>query len=371
MQSTWEREWDEVSNLLCVRLDSMGDVLMTEPAIRALKESRPDRRLTLLTSPAGAEAASLIPEIDEVVVYRAPWMKTETNGAPGDLEFIDGLKAYGFDGAVVFTVYSQSPLAAALALYLAEVPRRLAYCRENPYHLLTHWLREEEPENLQRHEVRRQLDLVASIGCTTESEGIQIAISEDHRAEARTAIANAGIDPDRPWLIVHPGASAPSRRYRADGFAEVIRRLTGDHELQVMLTGSPDEADLLARIQNESGLPEESIAIDLTLGGLAAVVEKAPLLLSNNTGPVHLAAATGTPVVDLYALTNPQHTPWQVASRVLSEDVECRWCYSSRCPQDHHACLDSIAPETIVGAVIELKAAQEIADALLGVQTAA
>jgi ADP-heptose:LPS heptosyltransferase len=84
------------------------------------------------------------------------------------------------------------------------------------------------------------------------------------------------------------------------------------------------------------------------------VIQQAPLLIANNTGPVHIAAAVGTPVVDLYALTNPQHTPWQVPSRVLSHDVECKFCYRSVCPQGHHHCLDLVEPQAVVQASLEL-----------------
>jgi ADP-heptose:LPS heptosyltransferase len=95
----------------------------------------------------------------------------------------------------------------------------------------------------------------------------------------------------------------------------------------------------------------------LTLGELAALIERASVLVSNNSGPVHLASALGVPVVDLYALTNPQHTPWQTPHRVLFRDVECRWCYRSVCPQQHHACLLGVAPGEVVQAALELRAA--------------
>jgi lipopolysaccharide heptosyltransferase II len=366
MNMGWTADWSQAKNLLCVRLDSMGDVLMTEPAIRALKEDHPERRITLLTSPSGAEAGALLPSIDDVITYRAPWMKSATDGADNDLEFVRELRNRGFDGAVIFTVYSQNPLPAALMLYLAEIPLRLAHCRENPYHLLTHWVEEEEPEHLQRHEVQRQLDLVGRIGCSTENEAIQLKLSNAHRLEGRDAIRSAGIQTSRPWMVVHPGASASSRRYSSEGFAEVIRRLTFDEEIQVVLTGSSEESLILDEVQRASGLPTYAVVRDLSLGGLAALISEAPLLLSNNTGPVHLAAGVGTPVVDLYALTNPQHTPWHVASRVLYEDVDCKWCYSSQCREQHHACLDNLRPDDIVAAVLELKAAQEVAAELLG-----
>lgn len=98
------------------------------------------------------------------------------------------------------------------------------------------------------------------------------------------------------------------------------------------------------------------LAGETDLAELAALLAQAPLLIANNSGPVHVAAAVGTPVVDLYALTNPQHTPWMTPDRVLSHDVSCKDCYQSVCPEGHHACLRAIAPERVLEAARELLA---------------
>src|SRR5439155_20400525 len=139
--------WDQARNILAVRLDSRGDVLMTTPAIRALTHTADGRRITLLTSSVGAEVGRLVPEVDQTIVYDPPWMKaTSWRGPSADFEIVDVLRSKHFDGAVIFTVFSQSPLPAALMCYLAEIPLRLAHCRENPYQLLTEWVPETEPE---------------------------------------------------------------------------------------------------------------------------------------------------------------------------------------------------------------------------------
>src|SRR5206468_719409 len=135
-------------NVLCVRLDTLGDVLMTTPAIRALKESgEGPRRITLLTSPAGVEVARLVPEIDYVITYEAPWMKAtpQRHTAATEYAMATQLRAARFDAAVIFTVYSQNPLPAALLCYMAGIPLRAAHCHENPYQLLTHWVPDPEP----------------------------------------------------------------------------------------------------------------------------------------------------------------------------------------------------------------------------------
>jgi len=154
--------------------------------------------------------------------------------------------------------------------------------------------------------------------------------------------------------VVHAGASAPSRRYPPELLARACRELADAHAVRLLFTGAAGERQLIEEIRGRVESPSESLAGTLSLAELAALLEAAPLLLSGNTGPVHLAAAVGTPVVDIYALTNPQHTPWQVASKVLSHDVPCRWCYRSICPEGHHLCLRGVAPETVVTAVLEL-----------------
>jgi lipopolysaccharide heptosyltransferase II len=351
-----DHSWRSAGRILCVRLDTLGDVLMTGPALRALREGAPGCELTLLTSPAGAAVAELIPEVDELIVYEAPWMKATAarTGAASDRELIDALAARGFDAAAIFTVYSQSPLPAALICQLAQIPLRLAHCRENPYQLLTDWVREIEPEQGVRHEVRRQLDLVAAVGAATADERLAVTVTSPARAAVHSLLDAAGIDRERPWAVVHPGATAPSRRYPPQSWSEVCRTLQAEHGLQLVLTGDGGEAGLVEAVRAGAGVPAASLCGRLDLAELAAVLDAAPLLLAGNTGPVHLAAAVGTPVVDVYALTNPQHTPWEVPSRVLSHDVPCRWCYGSVCREGHHLCLRGVRPAQVVTAALEL-----------------
>lgn len=348
--------WEQAERVLCVRLDSVGDVLMTTPAIRAVRESRPGRRVTLLTSPAGAEAARLVPEIDDVAVYEAPWMKATPPRADGaaDRATVDRLRSRRFDAAIIFTVYSQSPLPAALLCRLADIPLRLAYCRENPYQLLTDWVPEPEPERFIRHEVRRHLDLAARAGYVTADERLSLRVPERARRRAAGLLADLGLNPERPWAVVHPGATAPARRYPPESYAKAARLLAEGAGWQIVVTGGRGEEDLVEAVRAGMGAPSVSLAGRLSLAELAAVIALAPVLITNNTGPAHVAAAVGTPVVDLYALTNPQHMPWSVSSRVLSHDVPCRYCYKSVCPEGHHRCLRLVTPEQVAAAALDL-----------------
>jgi lipopolysaccharide heptosyltransferase II len=362
--------WDTAEKVLAVRLDTLGDVLMTTPAIRALKESNPRRHVTLLTSASGASAAALVPEIDDVIVYEAPWMKGSSDSVVGpDRAMIERLRQGNFDASVIFTVYSQNPLPAAMMCYLAEIPLRLAHCHENPYQLLTDWIPDREPGRLIRHETQRQLDLVAAIGCRTADARLSLHVPDSAQHRLFDLLSRIGLDPLQPWAVIHPGATAASRRYPPEQFAQVASQLAGEHEIQVVFTGTVAEQALVDKIRMEmrfaarrAGNPllprAYSLAGALRLDEMAALLREAPVLISNNTGPVHMASALGTPVVVLYALTNPQHTPWMTSYRVLSHDdphdVPCKFCYKSVCVAGHHNCLRLIPPREVVSAALDL-----------------
>jgi lipopolysaccharide heptosyltransferase II len=334
----------------------LGDVVMTEPALRAVKQAAPRRRVTLLTSRSGAEAVSLLGGVDEVLTYDAPWMKSTAprENAYDDENFIAELRRMRFDAAVIFTVYSQNPLPAAMLCYLAGIPLRMAHCRENPYQLLSHWVRETEPENGVRHEVQRQLDLAAEAGGRLDDSRIKLRVRAAHIAMALQQLKTAGVDLAATWIVVHPGASAASRRWPPEFFAEAAEELCRGAGLQIVFTGGAGECSLVEGVQGLMSCESFNLTGKLNVPQLAGLLSQAPLLLANNTGPVHLAAGAGTPVVDLYALTNPQHRPWRIPSRVLSFDVPCKNCYRSVCPEGHHACLRNVTPREVVAAVLDL-----------------
>jgi lipopolysaccharide heptosyltransferase II len=347
--------WQQARKILCVRLDSLGDVLMCTPAMRALRESLPGSTLTLLGSPSGVAAAPFIPELQGAIVYQAPWMKgSRPHHCRDDAALIALLATRRFDAAVIFTTYTQSALPAALLCQLAGIPLRLAHCRENPYQLLSDWVEDPEPKMMVRHEVQRQLDLVKRVGCRTRELGLSFTPRGADLAAAQAILARAGIAPGRHWLLLHPGASAASRRYPTALWAQAIRQLAQATGLPMVLTGSSAEADLVDEIRDASGLVLPSLAGQLDLGQLGALMRLATVVVANNSGPAHVAAAVGTPVVDLYALTNPQHTPWKVRNRVLFQNVPCRFCFKSTCPEGHHACLAGVRPERVVDAVRSL-----------------
>ncbi|MCX6215322.1 glycosyltransferase family 9 protein [Spirosoma sp.] len=349
--------WKDGLRLLCVRLDNLGDVLMTTPAFRAIKTTWPATHLTLLTSSAGAAVAELVPDIDQVLSFDVPWVAGQQQQPDRVISLADRLRGHNFDAAILFTVQSQNPLPTAMLCYLAGIPRLLGYCRENPYQLITDWVPDPEILVATRHEVVRQLELVREIGCQTSNRRLSLTPSIADQQRVRQQLTNAGLDFQRPWLVLHPGVSEEKRRYPAEKFVQALLPLMQDSGYQVVLTGSRQEQSLTSQIQHRLAGRALDLAGQLGLGELAALLAEAPLLLANNTGPVHMAAALGTPVVVLYAKTNPQHTPWQVPNRVLYFDVPANLRSKNKLLQQFPEPAEPAAsPEAIVRAVHDLMA---------------
>src|SRR5438067_10152582 len=241
------RMGSQVKRILAIRLDNLGDVLVTTPALHAIKTSLPGATLTLLASPVGAQVAHLNPDLDDVIVYEAPWMdpwhKLPQN-SQREQQMIALIRERQFDGAIIFTSFRQSSLPAAYLCYLADIPLRLAASIDGPGSLLT--TRHKHPERMM-HEVERGLDLVGAIGFTTEELDLVLAVPDEARAHIVDLLADHGIDHYAPLIVVHPGCSMPARTYPWEMYAQVVNLLVEQLGAKVILTGAEDERELVER----------------------------------------------------------------------------------------------------------------------------
>jgi lipopolysaccharide heptosyltransferase II len=313
--------WANCKNILVVRADNMGDLVMSSPAIRALKESF-QANITVLTSSMASGIARHLTAIDDVIIYDLPWVKAETTiTSESFFDIIAQIKARQFDAAVIFSVYSQNPLPAAMLTYLAGIPLRLAYCRENPYKLLSDWIPDTEPYTEIKHQVKRDLDLVARVGAVTTDDSLTLSVPGHYWDSATAKLQSAGVNLHEPWIILHPGVSELKRQYPAEHWIAIAKATINDLGYQVLFTGGPAEKALTDLLQAATGQHSFSVAGLLNLQEFIQLIKHSPAVVSVNTGTVHLAAAVDTPIVVLYALTNPQHFPWKSKGRVLLFDV--------------------------------------------------
>jgi lipopolysaccharide heptosyltransferase II len=355
--------WRAARRVLLIRLDNLGDVLVTTPAFHAVRQALPDAELTLLASPVGAQAGRLNPDLNDVIVYRSPQMDPWAqlpHDSQREQRMIETIRERAFDGAIIFTSFRQSSLPAAYLCYLADIPLRHAASIDGPGSLLT--TRHKHPERMM-HEVERGLDLVAQLGMHTDERDLVLKIPANTRhlpdATDHGSLITHHASLGKTLLVVHPGCSTPARTYPPELFAQSIELLVRELGATVALTGAEVERDLVAQIRASLSATAQrntlALAGELEFAHFCALIEAADLVITNNTGPMHMAAALKTPVVALFALTNPpeQWGPWRVPHRVLYHDVPCRICYSRICPYGHE-CLRLVEPEQVLAAAMEL-----------------
>lgn len=330
-------------HVLVARLDNAGDVLLAGPAVRAVAAGA--RRVTMLCGPQGETAAELLPGVDEVLVYDAPWVAFE----PGPLDreetlaLVDEVSSLKPDQAIIFTSFHQSPLPLALLLRMAGVPFIAATSVDYPGSLLD--VRHRIIEDI--HEVERSLDLVGTVGYgLSPGDGGSLAVR-------RSGERPAGLP--ETYVVVHPGVSVPARAWAPERYAALVDALVaGGH--RAVVTGGPGERGLTSRV---AGPPRPEV-LDLggktDLAGLAEVIAGADAIVVGNTGPAHLAAAVGTPVVSLFAPTVPavRWRPWRVPHVLLYRDVPCAGCRARVCTVEGHPCLGGVTVEEVLAALSSL-----------------
>jgi ADP-heptose:LPS heptosyltransferase len=335
--------------VLAVRVDSDGDVLLSGPALRRLRACAD--RLDLLVSPAGTSAAMLLPGIDEVLVADVPW--SGTSPAAPDPEALTALlecvRAGAYDEVVVLTSYHQSPLPMALVAKWAGVPRVVGTSDAYPGSLLDLRHRRmpdgtDDPGHGGGHEVEAMCALV-------EAAGYPCPEGDDDRLRIRPVSAPRHLP--TPYVVVHPTASVPARGIEAGTARAYAERLLADG-WHVLVTAGPGEEPVGRAVTPPGAL---DLAGRTSLTELAGVLAGAAAVVVGNTGPAHLAAAVGTPVVSIFAPVVPAErwAPWGVPSVVLGDQgAACRASRARTCPVPGHPCVSGVTPGEVSAAVARL-----------------
>jgi ADP-heptose:LPS heptosyltransferase len=344
-------------HVLVARQDSVGDVLLAGPAVRAVAAGA--GRVTLLCGPRGRAAAELLPGVDEVVVAHAAWIDPEpqpvTSAGVGAL--VERLVDLEVDQALVLTSFHQSPLPLALLLRMAGVPTIAAISVDYPGSLLD--VRHRLDEDV--HEVERGLSLAATLGyrlAAGDDGGLRV------RRDRPVGVPDLG---DRPYVVVHPGASVPARAWSPERHAALVGALV-EAGRRVVVTGDAGERALTRLVAGGRRVSEEDDrVVDLGgrvgLAGLAEVLAGAEAVVVGNTGPAHLAAAVGTPVVSLFSPVVPavRWRPWRVPQVLVGDQAApCAGSRARVCPVPGHPCLDGVTVGEVVAAVDRLAPIREV-----------
>lgn len=337
--------------VLVARLDDAGDVLLAGPAVRAVRTQA--REVVFLAGPNGGAAAELLPGVDRVVEWRAPWIDhTPPPVSKAQVADLVG-RVHGVDEAVILTSFHQSALPLALLLRLAGVRRITAISNDYPGSLLD--VRHVVDESVDVPEAERMLAVARAAGFELPpGDDGKLAVQRPlpDIGEITGQLLNVGADADKgAYVVVHPGTSAPARTWPADRHRQAVRELAEDGH-RVVVTGT--ERGLTAYVAGDDAADLGGVT---TFAELAAVIEGASVLVAGNTGPAHLAAAVGTPVVSLFAPVVPaaRWAPYGVPAVLLGDQqAPCRDSRARICPVPGHPCLSQVTSEQVVKAVREL-----------------
>ena len=324
----------------------IGDAVMTMPALKALKASDGGRRISLLVKPWVAPLFEKDPNVDELILYSG-----EYGGFTGRLKLAARLRKHRFCSAVLF----QNAFDAALIAFLAGIPERIGYRRDNRGPLLTKAVPFGDSAR-ELHHIDYYLNLLSEAGFEVEKSPPWIYLSLEERLRARESLAHLR----RPVVGLNPGAVyGSSKRWRPERFAEVARRVIEEAGGSVVIFGGPSETaiaeEILGCLPDEAGSRILVMAGRTSLRELAALISESDVLVTNDSGPMHIGYAVGTPLVAVFGSTSPELTgPVGQSHRVIRKDVKCAPCFERECKRGDLKCMDLVDAAEVFNAATGL-----------------
>jgi heptosyltransferase-2 len=328
------------SNVVVYAPSWIGDAVMSLGALRALRRSYPGARLSVLTRPWVQDLYEGCGVADDVVLYDP---RGADRGTAGFLRAARRVRQGRFDLAVLFP----NAFRAAALVRAAGIPERWGYATESRRLLLTKRV-PPAPRPFGRHQSYYYMDLLSGLGLDAGEPDTSLVATPAMRDAARALLSREGWT-GGPLVWVHPGATnSRAKVWKASRFAEVAARLAEAHGAQVVILGGKTEGELAAEL--ERGLPA-GVALMLqaktSLADLMGVLAELDVFLSNDSGPMHLAAALGVPTVAVFGPTDARETgPAGARARVVREPVECSPCLYRDCPIDHR-CMERVTPDRV------------------------
>lgn len=325
----------------------VGDAVMTTPAIGAVREYFPQAEIMLLANPLVSQLFSPHPWVDRVITFDR---NGEHKGIAGRIRLASQLRKQAFDAVIILP----NSFDSALVPWLAGIPIRLGKGSDGRGILLTETYRPEARLFI-CHEVEYYLGLVRHFGVTGQASVPFLSTTAVEDQDAAALLAGNGIQSGDFVLGINPGASFGSaKRWYPDRFAAVAEQLSRQKNARVVIFGGPGETDIAAEIEQQLSGACLNLAGKTTVRGLMALIRKCNLFITNDSGPMHIAAAFGVPLVAIFGSTDHATTsPYTDKAVIVRKEVECAPCKLRECPTDHR-CMTAVTADDVVMAALEL-----------------
>jgi heptosyltransferase-2 len=320
----------------------VGDAVLAIPAMKALRDCFPRAEITLLVRPWVAGLFTSVPFIDTV------WSEEKPSSLTDWTRIMKEIRGRCFDLALLLP----NSFESALMMFLGRVPRRIGYATDGRRWMLTNFITPAEPA---QHQVEYYLDLVRVLSASSGRPSIEIQASGEERANARKLLSAEGIPNGASFLVLNPGAAYGSaKRWPEDRFAGAAQILVNELGVYVALIGSETERFIAEQIRERLGTSAAVLAGKTSLETLIGVLAESCLMITNDSGPMHIAAALGVPTVAVFGSTDERVTgPFGPRTRVVKHQVECSPCLLRECPIDHR-CMNGVTVAEVCRAALEL-----------------
>lgn len=342
-------KYQTFKRILIVRTDRIGDVILSTPVIKAMRDNYPDAYIAMMVSPYTREIVEGNPYLDKVIIYDKDGLHRSWFSC---VKFIRDLKEYKFGLALVLHPANR----AHIITFLASIPRRIGYNRKLGF-LLTDKI-EHLKQQGQKHEMEYNLDLVRYLGIEPADKKLFMPIKKESEEYAQKILDSEGISAEDKILGIHPAASCPSKIWPAERFAETADKLAEKYGFKVIIFSGQKDINLAETVVCHMKHKAVNLAGKLTVSQLASLLKRCKLFISNDSGPVHIASALGTPVISIFGrnqagLSPKRWGPLGLKGRILHKQVGCIECFAHNCSKEF-ACLKAISVEDA------LKTAEEI-----------
>jgi len=337
------RRIEDARNILVRGTNWIGDVIMTLPAMAAIRRAFPGARISVLAKPWVADIFSLCSDVDEVILYRSPGVHA---GVGGILRLAGELREKKFDAAILL----QNAIEAAIISFLAGIPVRAGYNSDGRGPLLTHSVKRTRAVR-RIHQVDYYLEMVKTLGCVDGSRELHLTLTRADQNRTDEILRSYGIDPDAFLVGIAPGATfGAAKKWFPDRFAAVADRLTDEFSARVLLFGSAGDRESTEGVARYARHTLTDLAGMTTLREAISLISRCRLFISNDSGLMHVAGALDVPTVAVFGSTNPVTTsPLGKNSIVVHKDLACSPCLKTTCPTDFR-CMEMIGVEDVYGA---------------------
>ena len=346
-------------NILIVKLSAIGDVIHTLPALNAIREHYPQAHITWLIEEVAADLVVGHQALDRVLVSkRKSWIRrlrgTERRQALKEIRrFLTDLRDTQYDIIIDF----HALLKSGLLVGMARGKRKIGFDKGMQHQELSYLFLNERipPVDMEVHALTRGLMLLNAIGVTTRKVVYDIPFYDGDLAAVRELLGAQGVNGSRPLVAINPVALWETKLWLNDRFAALADRLVSDHHVDVVFTGGPADSQVIQTILGMMTQPAANATGRTSLKMLAALYHLSTVLVTTDTGPMHLAAAVGTPVVALFGPTAPWRTgPFGEGHQVVRTAPACSPCFKRQCDEHRCRCMTDITVSDVLQATRRL-----------------